>query len=77
MGLVSKGFCLGEYMVPNRDALNGTSLVPRVWANPPYNFDHLGEAALTLFEVTYRQLSTAPLIVFKGCTAEWVGGYHA
>lgn len=39
--------CVGTYV----DASAGGLIKPRVWANPPYNFDSIGQAIMTIFEV--------------------------
>ncbi|KNC50163.1 voltage-dependent T-type calcium channel subunit alpha-1I [Thecamonas trahens ATCC 50062] len=47
--------CVGAFdpdpVVTNGTLLAGTA-IPRVWANAPYSFDNIGEAMLTLFEVS-------------------------
>lgn len=40
------GECVGVY-----ESLTGNLVIPRVWANPPYSFDSIGEAVLILLEI--------------------------
>ena len=50
-------YSCNDATVPNKAACVGTFvgaggiLKPRVWSNPPYSFDSIGEAFLALFEV--------------------------